>query len=166
VRAAANRQSFDGIEQVQFGFVSRYGGNVPTLWRRGSTHSAPTVQDTISRQNAADRSHGRTRRDAFGEPLASNGGRSDLAQYTPLQPPSQCENVCFPARLRPLGLLRSRGAIVPIDAIEPLSPGTAPPMLHGRERYTPLPRGRSLRHPPSDRCHHVPPLRGSEVFQP
>jgi hypothetical protein len=165
VRAATNSQSFDGIEQIQFGFVSRHGGNVPSLWRRGSTHSVPTVQDPISHQNAADRSHRRTRRDTFGEPLASNSGRSDLPQYPPLQPPSQCENVCFPPSLRPLCLLRSRRAIVPIDAIEPLSLGTAPPMLHGRERYTPLPRGRSLRHPPSDRCHHFPPLSGSEVFQ-
>jgi hypothetical protein len=166
VRAAANSQSFDGIEQIQFGFVSRHGGNVPSLWGRGLTHSAPTIQDTISRQNAADRSHGRTRRDAFGEPIASNGGRSDLAQDTPLQPPSQREHVCFQPSLRPLCLQRSRRAIVPIDAIEPLSPGTVPPMLYGRERYAPMTRGRSLRHPPSDRCHHVPPLSGSEVFQP
>jgi hypothetical protein len=166
VRAAPNGQSFDGIERIQFGLVSGHGGKMPSLGRRGATHPAPAVQETVSRQDASDRSHGRTRQDAFGEPLASNGHRPDLAQHTTLQSPSQCENVRFPPSLRPLCLLRSRRAIVPIDAIEALSPRTPPPMLHGREWYTPLPRSRSLRQPTPDRCHHFSSLSRSEVFQP
>jgi hypothetical protein len=166
VRAATNGQSFDRIERIQFGFVSGHGGKVPSLGRRGATHSAPAVQEAMSRQDPSDRSHGRTRRGAFGEPLASNGHRSDLAQHASLKSPSQCENVRFPSSLRPLRLFRSRRAIVPIDAIEPLSSRTAPPMLHGRDRYTPPPSSRSLRQPTPNRCHHFPSLSRSEVFQP
>jgi hypothetical protein len=166
VRSATNGQSFDGIERIQFGLVSGHGGNVPSLGRRRTTHSAPTVQETVSRQDASDGSHGRTRRDTFGEPLASNGHGSDLAQHATLKSPSQRENVRFPPSLRPLRLLRSRRAIVPIDAIEPLSSRTPPPMLHGRERHTPLPRSRSLRQPAPDRRHQFLPLGRSEVFQP
>jgi hypothetical protein len=166
VRSATDGQSFDGIERIQFGLVSGHGGKVPSLGRRRTTHSMPAVQETVSRQDASDRSHGRTRRDALGEPLASDGHRSDLAQHTMLKSPSQCENVRFPPSLRPLRLLRSRRAIVPIDAIEPLSSRTPPPMLHGRERHTPLPRSRSLRQPAPDRRHQISPLGRSEVFQP
>jgi hypothetical protein len=166
VGAATDGQTFDGVEGIQFGFVSGDCGNVPSLGRWRATHSAPTVQETVSRQDPSDGSHGRTRQDTFGEPLASNGHGPDLAQHAPLKSPSQRENVRFPASFRPLRLPGSRRAIVPIDAIEPLSPRTSPPVLHGRERYTPLPRGRSLRHPPPHRCHHFPSLRRSEVFQP
>jgi hypothetical protein len=166
VRAATDGQSFDGIERIQFGLVSGHGGKVSSLGRRRTTHSMPAVQETVSRQDPSDRSHGRTRRDAFGEPLASNGHRSDLAQHTSSKSPSQRENVCFPPSLRSLRLHRSRRAIVPIDAIEPLSSRTATPVLHGRERYTPPPRSRSLRQPMPDRCHHFSSLSRSEVFQP
>jgi hypothetical protein len=164
VRAATDGQSFDGIERIQFGFVSGHGGKVPSLGRRGATHPAPAVQETVSRQDASDRSHGRTRRDTFGEPLAPNGHCPDLAQHTSLKSPSQRENVRFPPSLRPLCLLRPGRPIVPIDAIEPLASCTPTPMLHGRERYTPLPRSRSLRQPTPDRCHHFSPLSRSQVF--
>src|SRR5208283_1155166 len=98
-----NCQAFDRIETVQFGLCCRNHRKVPASWRRWTTNSSATIQDTMTSQNPADRGNREQRRDPMDFRFASNGRSAKFSQRAVvLQPTADGQHLLLAGTFRTL----------------------------------------------------------------
>ena len=162
-----NCQTFDRIETVQFGLCRCNRGKIPTSWRRWTTNSSAAIQDTMTPQNPADRGNREQRRDPAGFHFASNGRSAKLSQRAVvLQPTADGQHLLLAGTFRTSRSMGSRGKIVPIDTIQPLTLSTLKPSLHGAKRNAEANRYGTLGGSAPHRSHDLPSSFGGTVFEP
>ncbi len=166
VSPSSNRQAFDGVEGIDLGSHRSDCRKIPALRRRRSADTASPIENTLSFEDAANRSHRRTGRDRSRLQFASDGRCSDFSEDTLLQLSSQGQHTRFDSLRRAGGRVGLRRQIVPTDAVQSLPAGPTQPMLDRRKRDAPMGRRRSLRHPLADGRDHLATLSRAQVFQP
>jgi hypothetical protein len=147
VRPTTDDQTLHEVETLQLGLSSRNPRQIPTRWRRRTTDTLATIEQTATNQDPTDGPHGWQRLDTSPLEFVVDRPRSEFTKSTRLTKFSTQEDhqVLDPGRRRlPLTPPTARTAR-PINAIQALLGRTAHPDLNRPETDLKLLRHRTQR---------------------
>ena len=164
VGAAADDQTLDEVEALQFGLSSRHGGQIPPGRRRRPTNPPPPVQHPSPQKDPADGPDRWERLDLASLQFPTDGLRAKLAQGTGLLElfPHLNHQVFDPSRGRSSLASSPARAIRPVDPVQTLILGSSHPDLDGPQADAELFGDRSHREalPNGSDDRPLPLLRG------
>lgn len=162
-----NRQSFDGVERVEFGHGVGDVWKIPTFGRCGPANSLAAIQDAMPFENTPNRAYARQSLDPLVLQVSMDCMSpifSEIALF--LEPLSCTQDTSLDGCFGALGAIGSAGTVFPVDPIQSLSLGTSTPVLNGRKGNREMASDGSHRLAPSHCSDHRTAILGAQLFEP